>query len=129
MSIPGIFPPVVIGQRLLVDGGVLDNMPVSTMAADGEGPIIAADVTEPEQRSLAVDEAPPQIGLIDTLARVMNLGTTDTEAHGRRHADLLITPDKEDVGRLEFHMLDTMRDAGRKATLRALENAPASVFG
>lgn len=129
MSIPGIFPPVVIGQRLLVDGGILDNMPVSTMAADREGPIIAADVTEPEQRSLAPDEAPPQIGLLDTLARVMNLGTTDTEALGRRHADLLITPDKEDVGRLEFHMLDTMRDAGRKATLRALEDAPASVFG
>jgi NTE family protein len=129
MSIPGIFPPVVIGQRLLVDGGVLDNMPVSTMAADREGPIIAADVTEPEQRSLAPDEAPPQIGLIDTLARVMNLGTTDTEALGRRHADLLITPDKEDVGRLEFHMIDTMRDAGRTAAIRALENAPARVFG
>lgn len=129
MCIPGISPPVVIGQRLLVDGGVLDNLPISTMAAEREGPIIAADVTQPEQRSLAPDEAPPQIGLIDTLARVMNLGTTDTEALGKRLADLLITPDKDDVGRLEFHMLDTMREAGRRATLSALENAPASVFG
>ena len=80
MCLPGITPPVVIDQRLLVDGGVLDNMPISTMAAQAEGPIIAADVTEPERRSLAPDEAPPQIGLIDTLARVMLLGTTDTEA-------------------------------------------------
>ena len=51
--LPGIGPPVAAGDRLLVDGGVLDNLPVATMAARGEGPVIAVDVSsrfEPPSR-------------------------------------------------------------------------------
>jgi predicted acylesterase/phospholipase RssA len=129
MCLPGITPPVAIGQRLLVDGGVLDNLPVATMAAEREGPIIASDVNEPEQRGLEPDERVPHLGLIDTLARVMLLGTTDTQELGRRHASLYIAPEHELVGRLEFHMLDQMREAGRRATLAALPDAPPSLFG
>ena len=123
MSLPGVGPPVLIGGSLLVDGAVLDNLPISTMAAEGEGVIIASDVTEPEQRSLAPGEPPPDVNLVDTIARCILLGTKDTQAEGRRHAALYIEPDSESVGRMEFHMLDTMRDAGRRAALRALEEA------
>ena len=45
LAIPGVFPPVAVDGRLLVDGGVLDNLPVATMARTGEGPVIAVDVT------------------------------------------------------------------------------------
>jgi len=41
-----VFPPIPTPEgRLLVDGGVLDNLPVETMARDNEGPVIAVDVT------------------------------------------------------------------------------------
>jgi hypothetical protein len=39
---------------------------------------------------------------------------------------VLIRPDYDGIGILEFHMLDRMREEGRRA---ALERAPASVFG
>ena len=46
LAIPGVFPPVAPGDgRLLVDGGVLDNLPVETMSRAREGPVIASDVT------------------------------------------------------------------------------------
>jgi predicted acylesterase/phospholipase RssA len=46
MAIPGVTPPVVHGEGdLLVDGGVLDNLPVSTMRKLGPGPIIASDAS------------------------------------------------------------------------------------
>jgi predicted acylesterase/phospholipase RssA len=128
MSTPGVFPPVSLGARLLLDGGVLDNLPIEVMAAEAEGPIIASDVTQPEQRNPAPGGPVPEVGLVDTLARVMFLGAADTEELGRRHAALYIRPDHEGVGRLEFHQLDAMRDAGRRAALAALENAPASLF-
>jgi predicted acylesterase/phospholipase RssA len=124
MSLPGVAPPVLHSGGLLVDGAVLDNLPITTMAAEAEGPIIASDVTEPEQRSLDPDQPPPDITLIDTIARCILLGTRDTQLEGRRHAALYIEPESESVGRLEFHMLDTMRDAGRRAALKALEEAP-----
>jgi NTE family protein len=43
-SIPGIFPPRHEGGRLLVDGGVVDNLPVAHMAERLKGKIVASDV-------------------------------------------------------------------------------------
>lgn len=50
MSIPGFAPPISADDgRLLVDGAVLDNLLVDVMAAAGEGPVLAADVTGHDQ--------------------------------------------------------------------------------
>jgi hypothetical protein len=69
---------------------------------------------------------PPQLpSLMDTLSNLAFLGTTDTIEQAHRHADLLITP--HTVGALEFHMLDSLREAGRSAALEALESAPAVI--
>ena len=43
--LPGIGPPVALDDRLLVDGGVMNNLPVEPLAASGEGTVIASDVT------------------------------------------------------------------------------------
>jgi predicted acylesterase/phospholipase RssA/CRP-like cAMP-binding protein len=43
-SIPGIFPPRREGDDQLVDGGVVDNLPIDVMAARFEGAIVASDV-------------------------------------------------------------------------------------
>src|SRR4029079_16541808 len=44
MSLPGLAPPLRDGPRILVDGGVLDNLPVRTMLEAEAGPVIAVDV-------------------------------------------------------------------------------------
>jgi len=48
-SVPGILPPVCVKGGLLVDGGVLNNLPADIMRSRGSGTVIASDV------SLAVD--------------------------------------------------------------------------
>ena len=45
IRLPGVVPPTVENGDLLVDGGVLDNLPTGVMRRLGEGPIIAADVS------------------------------------------------------------------------------------
>ena len=45
VALPGILPPVTEGGHLLVDGGVMNNLPVDVMAAEARGPIIAVDVS------------------------------------------------------------------------------------
>ncbi len=48
VAIPGVLPPVPSGESLLIDGGVLDNLPVSLMIDDPSvGTLIAVDVTPP----------------------------------------------------------------------------------
>lgn len=49
VSIPGVMPPVAWGNDLLVDGGVLNNLPADVMRPEvEEGPVIAIDVAPPE---------------------------------------------------------------------------------
>jgi NTE family protein len=140
-ALPVIGPAQVRGRRILVDGSLVDNLPVAEMATLGEGPIIAVDVkatvarppgtarqgptgkdgigSEPELRT-------PSLG--ETLARVLLLGSANTSESARRHADWTITPQAEGVGLLEFHQLDQAREAGRAAAREALENVPASIL-
>ena len=43
-SIPGIFPPLPMDGMTLVDGGLVDNLPVDLLAERCPGPLIAVDV-------------------------------------------------------------------------------------
>jgi predicted acylesterase/phospholipase RssA len=45
MRLPGVVPPMVENGDLLVDGGVLNNLPIDVMRRQGRGPIIAVDVS------------------------------------------------------------------------------------
>ena len=47
MSLPVLFPPVEIDGRLLVDGGLVDNVPSGVVRAMGADVVIAVDVGVP----------------------------------------------------------------------------------
>ncbi|AMN45868.1 hypothetical protein ACG33_01835 [Steroidobacter denitrificans] len=47
MSAPGVFTPAQRGGRMLVDGGLVDNLPVETARAMGVDVLIAVDVSFP----------------------------------------------------------------------------------
>ena len=148
VAMPAFVPPVVLGDWILVDGGVLNNLPVAEMAVRGEGPVIALDVTaltrhpgagrrrfrRPRARRAAhrlhawitgAEEAP--LALPDALVRSVVLGSADTVAAARRHADLVIAPHLPDVEMLDYHRLEDALDAGRVAAAAALEHIPATL--
>jgi NTE family protein len=149
MSLPGIGPPVVEGERLLVDGGVLDNLPVATMAATGEGPVIAVDVSAPfvppgghrpvggrprtraaraRLRAAAIGDAggahDRQPSLRETLMRAVTLGASDEAAAAAEHAALVVRPPVREVGLFAFDRLDELRERGRDAARTALAAHP-----
>jgi len=135
ICLPVIAPPQVRGRDIFIDGSLVDNLPVKALADMGEGPIIAVDVKATSERR---DNGPPGVRalhnrplrpprLAETFTRVMLLGSQNTSEAARRHADLVIKPRAEGVGLLEFHQLDTAREAGRIAARQALERASASL--
>jgi predicted acylesterase/phospholipase RssA/CRP-like cAMP-binding protein len=149
LCLPGVGPPVAVGERLLVDGGVLDNLPVATMAARGEGPVIAVDVSsrfEPPSRTTAGtgrprlrrlstrvrraivgwDTALPSFG--ETLTRSVVLGSIDTAEAARKHADVVIAPAVQGIGLVEFDRIEEIREQGSAAARDALAKLPESVF-
>ncbi|MGH3411004.1 MAG: patatin-like phospholipase family protein, partial [Streptosporangiaceae bacterium] len=136
ICLPVIAPPQIRGHQIFIDGSLVDNLPVKAMADMAEGPIIAVDVKatfeRPEHGPAAArapgDRPPRPPGLGETLTRVLLLGSQNTSQAARRHADLLIKPRAQGVGLLEFHQLDTAREAGRVAAREALERAPAGLL-
>jgi NTE family protein len=120
MSIPGLVPPLSRPGRLLVDGGVLNNLPVDVMAADDEGPIVAVDVIR-RLDELDASIAPALPSITETLSRATVLGSVERAERNRKLADLVVTPDVQDVALREFSALDRAAAVGREATLAALE--------
>ncbi|MBD0282633.1 MAG: patatin-like phospholipase family protein [Thermoleophilaceae bacterium] len=142
MALPGVFPPVSVDDRFLVDGGVLNNLPIEAMAADGEGPIIASDVTarfEPPRRrprhdllqrareALTGIGAPVPLGFREIMMRTVVLGSIDTAEAARRHADVVIEPAVQAIGLMAFDQLPAAFQAGRRAAAAALESSPELV--
>ncbi len=46
MSIPGFFRPVKIGDKILIDGGIINNFPVDVVRAMGADIVIGVDLSE-----------------------------------------------------------------------------------
>ena len=57
-SLPGVFPPVVYGDHLHIDGGTLDNLPVSAAREFGAGVVIACDMDLDKQYRLGYQVFP-----------------------------------------------------------------------
>ena len=131
--------------RLLVDGAMLNNLPVDVMASTDDGPIIAIDVTAKEppptsdgssgrtrtrrlrRRAAEAEEQEQLPALGETLLRGLMLGSAGPVESARGRADLLITPSSEGAGMFEYHQLDVLKASGHRAAAEALEHAPASI--
>lgn len=145
IALPGILPPMVHAQALLVDGAVTNNLPVDIMRGFQSGPIIAVDVARgravgPElieehlacpwyQRILK----PPIVSIL------MRSATISSEEHDRRqalNADLLLTPPLGDIEIRDWKSFDRSVDIGYEyATAqladfkKRMHNRPGGVFG
>lgn len=108
MAVPGLFPAVRRDGRLLVDGGVLDNLPVDVMAAAERGPVIAVDVM---RRTGDLTRAGP----VDTVVRSMVLGGWQRVERNRQLADVVVAPDVAGIGFLDFDRADEAIAAGQRA--------------
>ena len=97
--------------RLHVDGGVLDNLPIGVMAAEGEGPVLGVDIAEPFGAG-AVTTLPH---IVDTVGRAMTIGSWRRDDPSRALAREIIVPDLGDIGLFDFRRLDDLVERGRAA--------------
>jgi NTE family protein len=64
MSIPGVFPPVVIERNLHVDGGLMDNLPIEPMYNYPVGTIYAFSLSSIKEREIDYEETPSAAQLL-----------------------------------------------------------------
>lgn len=142
VAIPGIMPPWVNRDGdVFADGGVLDNLPVSTMRAQGRGPVIAVDVGEavafsapgalPEEtwfERLFRRRRPRMPSILQILLRAGTV-KVPTALQDRAGADLYLKPPVEGVDFLDWQAYDRAITLGRNFTRAELARAPANIFG
>ena len=63
-AIPGVFPPVVMGNDFLVDGGTFNNFPTDVMNSVGVGKIIGVDFFSKKNYKLDFSETPDAYALV-----------------------------------------------------------------
>jgi NTE family protein len=104
-TMPGLFQPVEYRHRLLMDGGVIDNMPADVAKIMGADIIIAVDVTA-------------QVGIAKTnnalliLSQVIYIRGNFLAQEQLKLADLVISPDVKDITVSELNSGAKCVDAG-----------------
>lgn len=126
MSIPGLVPPVSRGGRRLVDGGVLNNLPVDLMHDIPEGPIVAVDVVRRLESQPGQAVRLPSI--IETQSRATVLGSVERAEKNRRLATLTISPEVQGIGLREFKALDRAIAPGHAVATAALADGGADLL-
>ncbi|MCM8768290.1 MAG: patatin-like phospholipase family protein, partial [Candidatus Omnitrophica bacterium] len=120
MSIPGIFAPVEKGEYLLVDGGIVDNLPVDICREMGAELIIAVDVTsslQPREKLTSLLAVSSQvIDLMTVLNVEKQIATLDKEK------DVLIRPALPGISSLAFSRAKELIALGEKAAREMTES-------
>jgi len=112
-ALPGVFPPVQHQGNLLVDGGVLDNLPVSVARERGADVVIAVDIgVDIENRELS--------NLMEVIVQSINIMAAESVRLRKREADILISPSVGSVGMMDFGQKKVCMQAGIEATQRAM---------
>ena len=127
--LPVLFAPVPDQGRLLVDGGVLDNLPVDLLTERAEGPVVAVNIPMGGGGHRTRSGSPRVPALGETLLRTMMIGSGGAVAAARDRGAFVVTPAPHGVGLLEFHQLDQMVQAGRQAARALLDLAGPEHLG
>jgi NTE family protein len=130
------------GERLLIDGGLLNNLPADVMCADQDGEVICVDlrrmflpskgfgllpaIVQPPgfvRRLLTGTDVvlPP---LQETLLRTVDLAASNGNLLDHPRIAAIIEPDISSIGPLDFKKFEAAVEAGRKATRTILEAQP-----
>ena len=101
MTMPGLFEPVLYRHRYLVDGGVVDYIPVDVARYLGADWVLAS-VTEGDFTHFA------PTNVLSTLEQVIDIRGALLSREQRKHADALIEPA---VGDIQFYDIARIGDA------------------
>ncbi|MDT8338101.1 MAG: patatin-like phospholipase family protein [Sulfurimonas sp.] len=112
--IPGIFIPVEIEERLLVDGGIVENVPLSCLKDKDVDFLIGVDLVP--ERSYKKPE-----NVIEVLYNSFNFLVKINKKAQTKEADLTIKPDLSKYNAVDMSQMKELIDLGYKETKRILK--------
>ncbi|NWF52392.1 MAG: patatin-like phospholipase family protein [Nitrospirae bacterium] len=112
-SIPGIFRPVKIDNRIYVDGGVVSPVAVNAAKKYGADLVIAVDI------SSDIEDRPPE-GTIETILQSISIMYSKLSSVQLSKADIVIRPKVGSIGSSDFSKRHEAVLEGERAVLEKL---------
>lgn len=116
MSIPGVFEPVEFGGTILVDGGLVDNLPVELAREMGADVVIAVNVGTPLSGRETLGNV---VGVMAQMVNILTEQNVRASLASLRPGDILITPDFGGLTSGDFKKSADIIEVGRKAAREA----------
>ncbi len=86
-TVPLFFKPLVIGEKHLVDGGLLDNIPADVCRMLGADNVVTVDVNPTRGGGTT------ETGLISVLKASFDIMGANASVHGLVNSDIIVAPD------------------------------------
>ncbi len=107
MAIPGVFTPVNYDDWLLVDGGVLNNIPADVVRGMNADVVIAVNVGAD-----SAQEEDPNQSLFTLLGQTIDTMMSTGTRKALESADLIIDPDLKGLGSTDWRRSDDLAERG-----------------
>jgi NTE family protein len=117
-AIPGVMPPICSDEGVLVDGAVINNLPVDVMCQHAPGCVIGCDVGA--DRGFGKQ----RLNIFQILMRAGMINSTSTAAAQRALADVLLKPPLNEIDLLDWRAFDGAIQLGYEYACAALEDLP-----
>nr|WP_316638812.1 patatin-like phospholipase family protein [uncultured Roseateles sp.] len=116
LAVPGVFAPVRVEGRLVVDGGLVRNLGVDVAREMGAQVIIAVNVGTPLMEEKDITSA---VSVANQMLQILTEQNVKRSVGELKAQDVLISPKLGGVGFIDFKSFDAAIAAGREAARAA----------
>jgi predicted acylesterase/phospholipase RssA/CRP-like cAMP-binding protein len=137
-SLPGVFVPVLSDGNILVDGGLVNNLPGDVMRERACRTLIVVDVGSEQEFTFKLPEFPSPLQflrsrilpfatrievphIVDVLIRTTDVSSSQKTRDVRRNADVCLRPPIDAYGVLQFESLDEIAEVGYRYAKAKME--------
>jgi NTE family protein len=119
MSVPGAFPPVELNGRLLIDGGIVRNVPIDIVREMGADIIICIDVDKPLTTR---KELGGSLTILNQMIDIMMKKNVREQTKTLGPQDVYINPDLGALGSGDFDKAAEISRVGEKAAREKIDS-------
>ena len=119
MSVPGALAPVEIDGKLLVDGGIANNLPINEARKLCGDVIIAVNISTPPLKRSEITSA---LSVAGQLVNFLGMQTVDDQLKSLTARDVLIAPDLGDISAAKFDRSADAIRIGEEATRKLADS-------
>ncbi len=95
IAVPGIFPPVRLGERLFIDGGVTNPTPIDVVRAMGAEVVLGIDLISKEKQ--VVDNTPSLVNTLLLAFETIRKQAMEYKLRGHDSDLIIIKPEKRSL--------------------------------